>query len=153
MGREQKAESRKKKEETREKLKAPKCTPESPKTSPREPKMAENGARGAPRRPQEGQKSKPEPQDEQQTEPRRSQDRLGSPKADLPTIHALPEADLGGQIGTKTEPKTIPKRSENEEAKKTIQDDLGPVLERSWAISDAILGEKASKTIGKRDVL
>ena len=44
----------------------------------------------------------------------------------------------------KTAPKPIPKRlkieAKIEEAKKAIQDDLGPVLERSWAVLGAILG-------------
>ena len=48
---------------------------------------------------------------------------------------------LGSQIGTKTEPKTMQKRSENSRVEqKTIQDDLGPVLGRSWAVLGAILG-------------
>ena len=43
-----------------------------------------------------------------------------------------------------TAPKPIPKRykieTKNQEVKKTIQDDLGPVLGRSWAVLGAILG-------------
>ena len=44
----------------------------------------------------------------------------------------------------KTAPKSIPKRSKieakNQDEKKPIQDDLGPVLGRSWAVLGAILG-------------
>ena len=49
-------------------------------------------------------------------------------------------AHLGGQNGTKIDPKTIKNRSEKSRRKKTIQDDLGPVLGRSWAVLGAILG-------------
>ena len=44
----------------------------------------------------------------------------------------------------KTAPKPIPKRSKidakNQEVKKPIQDDLGPVLGRSWVVLGALLG-------------
>ena len=44
----------------------------------------------------------------------------------------------------KTAPKSIPKRSKieakNQDEKKPIQNDLGPVLGRSWAVLGAILG-------------
>jgi len=46
----------------------------------------------------------------------------------------------------KTAPKSIPKRSKievkNQESKKPIQDDLGPVLGRSWAVLGRHLGPK-----------
>ena len=44
----------------------------------------------------------------------------------------------------KTAPKSIPKRSkievQSQESKKSIQDDLGPVLGRSWVVLGVILG-------------
>ena len=47
-------------------------------------------------------------------------------------------------MAPKTTPKLIRKRSKieakNQEEKRSIQDDLGPVLERSWAVWGAILG-------------
>ena len=46
----------------------------------------------------------------------------------------------------KTAPKSIPKRSKfeakNQEEKKSIQDDLGPILGRSWAVLGRHLGRK-----------
>jgi hypothetical protein len=47
--------------------------------------------------------------------------------------------NLGGQNGTKTDPKTIKIEAKNQESKKPIQDDLGPVLGQSWAVLGAIL--------------
>ena len=46
----------------------------------------------------------------------------------------------------KTAPKSIPKRSKieakNQEEKKSIQDDLGPILGRSWAVLGRHLGRR-----------
>ena len=50
---------------------------------------------------------------------------------------------LGSILGPKTAPKRSQKRSKNEaknkRPQKTIQDDLGPILERSWAHLGSIL--------------
>ena len=137
MGREQKAESRKNTQEIREKLKAPKCPPECPKTSPREPKTAQNGAKSAPRRPQD------EPKRDKKANPNRKMKKetnqddpktvLDRPPADLPSSAAPLGLHLGGQNGTKTDPKTIKNRSENRRGKKSYP-------RRSWTRLGAILG-------------
>ena len=64
------------------------------------------------------------------------------PKVPNPSLVSPLGDYLGGQIGTKREPKTIQNRSENSRAKKPIQDDLGPVLGRSWAVLGRHLGRK-----------
>ena len=58
---------------------------------------------------------------------------MDRPGADLPTIGALRGAYLGGQNGTKIDPKTIKIRSEKSRRKKTDP-------RRSWARLGAILG-------------
>ena len=84
---------------------------------------------------QEDQKIEPKPQDDKRTEPRRSQDRLGHPQGPKRVRLPYPQGSI---LAPKTAPKRSRKRSKIEakkqEAKKTIQDDLGPVLERSWVI-------------------
>ena len=100
-----------------------------PKRSPRRPKTTPRGA-------QDDQKSDPERQDEKRTEPRRSWDHLGSPKgrfAQLSLGSCTPlGSHLGGQNGTKIDPKTIKNRSEKSRVKKTD-------LRRSWIRLGAIL--------------
>ena len=92
-------------------------------------------------RPQNDKKSDPEGQDDKRTEPRRFQDRLGSAPRGPTLVWCHP---WGAIWEAKTAPKSIPKRSKievkNQESKKPIQDDLGPVLGRSWAVLGAILG-------------
>ena len=111
--------------------------------------MAQNEAKDAPKRPpkttrrgtQEAQKSDPESKDEKRTEPRRSQDRLGPPTRRLPPAQRRPR---GSTWEAKMVPKPTPKRSKFEakiqDEKKAIQDDLGPVLERSWVDLGCHLG-------------
>ena len=105
------------------------------------PKKHQNDPRSAQKRPQNDQKSDPERQDEIKNEPRRSWDRLGSPPQARPQARAHPRGSIWE---AKTVPKSIPKRSKieekNQEVKKPIQDDLGSVLRRSWAVLGAILG-------------
>ena len=112
----------------------PRRAQDDPKRGQRRPKTTLRGT-------QEAQKSDPESQDEKRTEPRRSQDRLGPPQGPI----CVPQRPPRGSIWeAKTAPKSIPKRSKieakNQESKKLIQDDLGPVLGRSWAVLGAILG-------------
>ena len=113
-----------------------------------EPRRAQDDPRRGLRRPkttlrgtQEGQKSDPESQDEKKAEPRRSQDRLGPPMAPKRSLLWNP---LGAIWDPKTAPKSIPKRSKIEakiqDEKKATQDDLGPILERSWVDLGPILG-------------
>ena len=58
---------------------------------------------------------------------------LDRPRADLPTMVALLGSHLGGQNGTKTDPKTIQNRSEKSRGEKTDP-------RRSWTRLEAILG-------------
>ena len=101
------------------------------------PKKHQNDPRSAQKRPQEEPKTtkKAIPNDKTTREP--NQDDLGTvldrPGADLPTIHALRGAHLGGQNGTKIDPKTIKNRSEKSRVKKTDP-------RRSWIRLGAILG-------------
>ena len=96
-----------------------------------------------PKRAPEGKKSEPEPQDDKRSEPRRFQDRLGPPQGAGAPVRALP---WGAIWEAKTTPKPTPKRSKIEakiqDEKKTIQDDLGPVLERSRVVLGRHLGRK-----------
>ena len=137
MGSEQKAESRRNTQEMREKLKAPKCHSECPKTSPRELKTAQNRPKGAPRRPQEEPKRVKKANPNRKTKKGPNQDDpntvLDAPRADLHSIAAPPGLHLGGQIGTKTEPKTIKNRSEKSRGKNNDP-------RRSWTRLGAILG-------------
>ena len=99
--------------------KPPKRPPERPKTTLK--------------RTQDDQKSDPERQDDKRTEPRRFQDRLGSaPRGPTPSLVSPQGHHLGAQIGTKTDPKTMPKRSEKSRVQKTDS-------RRSWTRLGAIL--------------
>ena len=108
------------------------------------PKKHQTDPQSAQKRPQEEPKTtkKAIPNDKTKKGPNR--DDLGTvldrPRADFPSFRTLPGAHLGGQNGTKIDPKTIKNRSEKSRRKKPIQDDLGPVLGRSWAVLGAILG-------------
>ena len=84
--------------------KAPKRPPERPKTTLR-------GAQDDQKRPQEEPKTTKKAIPNDKTKKGPNQDDLWTvldrPGADLPTIHALPGCHLGGQNGTKIDPKTI----------------------------------------------
>ena len=109
------------------------------------PKNHQNDPQSTPKRPKNDpkttKKSNPERQDEKRTEPRRFQDRLRPPQVAGAPLSAHPQGSIW-------EAKTAPKRNrkrykieaKNQESKKPIQDDLGPVLGRSWAVLGAILG-------------
>ena len=112
------------------------------------PKKHQNDPRSAQKRPQNDSKTTkndpkrdPERQDDKRTEPRGLQDRLGSLPGPIPQVQACPRGSIWE---AKTAPKSIPKRlkieAKNQEVKKPIQDDLGPVLGRSWAVLGALLG-------------
>ena len=115
---------------------------------PRGAEEAQNGTRSGPKPPQEEPKKvkKANPNGKTKKGPNQDDPRptWTSQGGESPLFPSPPGAHFGGQIGTKTEPKSIPKRSKievkNQESKKTIQDDLGPVLGRSWAVLGAILG-------------
>ena len=110
--------------------KAPKRPPERPKTTLR-------GAQDDEKRPPNDPKTTKKAIPNDKTKKGPNQDDLGTvldrPGADLPTIHALPGCHLGGQNGTKIDPKTIKNRSENSRVKKTDP-------RRSWTRLGAILG-------------
>ena len=105
------------------------------------PKKHQNDPRSAPKRPEDDQKSDPERQDDKRTELRQFQDRLRRPPGPISTVRPHP---WGAIWEAKSAPKRNQKRCKNEakiqEAKKPIQDDLGPVLGRSCAVLGAILG-------------
>ena len=101
-----------------------------PKATPNDPK---SGLRGIKKRTQTTRRKK----DRTKTIPRPSW------TAQVP-ICPLSMRSPGAIWEAKTAPKSIPKRSKieakNQESKKSIQDDLGSVLGRSWAVLGAILG-------------
>ena len=127
-----------------------------------EPRRSQDGPKRGQRRPkttlrgtQEAQKSDPESQDEKRTEPRRSQDRLGPPPADLPSSAVPPGLHLGGQNGTKIDPQTIKNRSENSRRKKgdprRSWTHLGAILGRSWPHLGVNLGQKPLENVMFRE--
>jgi hypothetical protein len=107
------------------------------------PKKHQNNPRSGQKRPQNDQKSDPERQDDKRTEPRRFQERLGRPRALQTPVWWHP---WGAIWEAKSAPKRNQKQSKieakNQQSKKTIQDDLGPILGRSWAVSEPQLGSK-----------
>ena len=113
-----------------------------------EPRRAQDDPKRGQRRPrttlrciQEAPKSDPESQDEKKSEPRRSRDRLGPPMAPKLSLLGTPRGSIWE---AKMAPESIPKRSKIEakiqDEKKATQDDLGPILERSWVDLGPILG-------------
>ena len=113
--------------------------------------MAQNETRSDPRRPQEEPKTKRDKKAKSNHKTKKGPNQddpktvLDCPRADLPSSAALPGAHLGPQNDTKTDPKTMKNRSEKLRRKKATQDDLGPVLERSWVDLGPILGSILSK--------
>ena len=85
-----------------------------------------------PRGAEEGPKSDLQRQVERTNAPRRAQDRLGPAKGAIRRLFPHPQGTIWEP---KTTPNSTPKRSkieaEIDEAKTSIQDDLGPFLERS----------------------
>ena len=120
---------------------------------PRRAEEAQNGARSGPKPPQEEPKKvkKANPNGKtkkgpNQDDPKTILDRITSDLRNSPT-------PPGAIWEAKTVPKSTPKRSKIEakiqDEKKAIQDDLGPVLERSWVDLGPILGSILSKNHGK----
>ena len=123
---------------------APKSTKMHPETSKRPPEAfqkAQNDPKCTPKRPQKRPKIEAKPQDEKRSETRRFQDRLGSAPRGPTPVWWHP---WGTIWEAKSAPKSIRKQSKSKRKfkrqKKPIQDDLGPVLGRSWAVLGAILG-------------
>ena len=131
-------------------------TPEVPMV-PRGAEEAQNGARSGPKRPQEELKKakKATPNDKTKNEPNQVDPKtvLDRLRADLPSSAAPP----GSIWEAKSGPKPIPKRSKFEaiieEEKTSIQDDLGPVLERSWVVVGRHVEAKSTNSSGKRNIL
>ena len=100
------------------------------------PKKHQNDPRSTPKRPQNVAKTtkKPIPNDKTTREPNQDDFKtvLDPPRADLHSSAAPPGLHLGGQNGTKIDPKTIKNRSENSRVKKTDP-------RRSWTRLGAIL--------------
>ena len=110
------------------------------KARKRPPERAKTTLRGAPddqKRPQEEPKTTKKAIPNDKTKKGPNQDDLWTvlnrPGADLPTIGALPGCHLGGQNGTKIDPKTTKNRSEKSRVQKTDP-------RRSWTRLGAILG-------------
>ena len=131
-----------------------------PKIEPRraqdDPKRGQRRPKTTPRGTQEAKKSDPESQDEKRTEPRRSQDRLGSPRrGGTPSLPSPQGLHLGGQNGTKIDPKTIKNRSENSRRKKgdprRSWTHLGAILGRSWPHLRVNLGQKPLENVMFRE--
>ena len=64
---------------------------------------------------------------------------MDRPRADSRSPGVPLGLNMGGQNGTKIDPKTIKIEEKNQESKKQIQDDLGLVWGQSWAVWGAIL--------------
>ena len=127
----------------------PRRAQDDPKRGQRRPKTTLRGT-------QEAQKSDPESQDEKRTEPRRSQDRLGPPTVRFAYLSRPPPGlHLGGQNGTKIDPKTIKNRSENSRRKKgdprRSWTHLGAILGRSWPHLGVILDQKPLENVMFRE--
>ena len=101
------------------------------------PKKHQNDPRSAQKRPQEEPKTTKKAIPNDKTKKGPNQDDLGTvldpQPADSRSIGAPPGAHLGGQNGTKIDPKTIKNRSEKSRVKKTDP-------RRSWTRLGAILG-------------
>ena len=128
--------------------KTPTCHLEWPKTSPRRPQTGPRDPKKRPKATQNDPKSDIRGIKKRTQAARRKKDRpktIPRPSwtAQVP-ICPLWLRPRGSIWEAKTAPKSIPKRSKieakNQESKKPIQDDLGPVLGRSWAVLGAILG-------------
>ena len=125
----------------------------TPRSLPKGPKRPQVHPQKAPRGTQKRPKNEAKPQDEKRTEPRRSQDRLGPPKGSISIVRP---PLWGAILAPKTASKSTLKRSKietkNQVEKKAIQDHLGPILERSWAVLGRPLGRKNTPNLIKRDV-
>jgi hypothetical protein len=101
------------------------------------PKKHQNDPRSAQKRPQNDPKTTKKAIPNDKTKKGPNQDDLGTildrPRADLHSSAAPPGCHLGGQNGTKIDPKTIKNRSEKSRVKKTDP-------RRSWIRLEAILG-------------
>ena len=111
----------------------PRRAQDDPKRGLRRPKTTLRGT-------QEAQKSGPESLDEKRPNQDDPKTVLDRPRADLPSSAAPPGLHLGGQNGTKTDPKTIKNRSEKSRGEKTDPRRSWIRLGRSWAVLGAILG-------------
>ena len=120
------------------------------------PKKHQTDPQSAQKRPQEEPKTTKKAIPNDKTKKGPNQDDLGTvldpQPADSRSIASVRAHHLGGQNGTKIDPKTIKNRSEKLRRKKATQDDLGPILERSWVDLGPIFGSIWPKTIGKRNV-
>ena len=109
--------------------------------TPKGPKRFQEFPKTTPRGGQDGQKSDPKRQDNKQDRTKTILRPSWTAHGPISTAQPPPRGSIWE---AKTAPKSIPKRSKieakNQESKKPIQDDLGSVLRRSWAVLGAILG-------------
>ena len=110
-----------------------------------EPKMTQNEAKDTPKRLQEASKRPKKVIPNRKTKKGPNQDDpktvLDPPGGGVPPVWCHPRGSIWE---AKTAPRATPKRSKIEankqDEKKPIQDDLGPILERSWFDLGPILG-------------
>ena len=105
--------------------------------------MAPQEAKNGPKKGRRGCKNDPKPQVEPRSAPRLPQDRPGTrPRADFPSSAAPPGTRMGHQNDPKRSLKRSKIKAKIEKRKKAIQDDQGPVLERSWSLSGRHVGAR-----------
>ena len=108
------------------------------------PKKHQNDFRSGQKRPQDEPKTTKKAIPNDKTKKGPNQDDLGTVLDPQPADQHSSAQFARTPGEAKTAPKSIPKRSKieakNQDEKKPIQDDLGPVLGRSWAVLGAILG-------------
>ena len=116
---------------------------ECPKTTPRRRKWHHKRPKMTPRRTEEGPKTIPNGKTTKRTEPSRSQDCFGPTHGPISPVQRSPPGSIWeAQTATKSIPKRAEIEAKIEEQKTSIQDDLGPVLERSWVVLGRHLARK-----------
>ena len=128
--------------------KTPTCHPECPKTSPRRPQTGPRDPKKRPKATQNDPKSGLRAIKKRSQTARRKKDRPKTIPRPSWTAHAwiclVKPPSRAPTWEPKTTPKPTPKRSKievkNQDEKEAIQDDLGPVLGRSWVDLGPILG-------------
>ena len=135
------AESREQEEHTGDKreVEGSKMSSGMPQNEPKRAqdsgKQAQGRPKTAPRGAQEGEKSEPKPQDEKRTEPSRSQDHLGVAKGAIRRLFPHPQGGIWApQNDQKRNQKRSTKETKIKKQKEAIQDEQGPILERSWSL-------------------
>ena len=131
----------------------PKTAPKSLRKKSKIEKENKNDARGGPKRPQEEPKrvkrAKPNRMTKTGTNQHDAKIVLDPPTGRLAQSAPPPGASWEPKAGPKSNPKRSKFEAKNQETKKAIQDDLGPVLARSWVDLGPILGSILAKKCWK----